>query len=305
MAAAASGSPGRAAAWTAAGAVLCLVLALVWVRVLDRVVERGPTAARTPRQAAARRERRTLLRPGPVHALLRKDVRYLFGEPALRLGLVSQAFFAVVVLLAVGSAMPRGGAVWLVAAVAPLGALYLVSLLGADRAASWTLLAAGVDWRDVVLAKVGATAVWAVPVQVLLTTVTAAATGGLDRLAPALLLGLGVLATALGSASVAAVLVPVPLPVPRPGSGLFAARTGGGAGASLTQSLATLLALVPALPPAAGALLAGVYSGPRGVLLACAGALLYGLVLLGVGVALATRRARGHGPEIVAALSRG
>lgn len=305
MAAAAEGQLVSSFAWLAAALGFGAVCALAWIRVLDRLVERGPAQVRSRvRGTGALTGPLRALRPGPVRALLAKDLRYLAAEPALRLALISQVFFAVVILFSVGAALPPGGATWLVAAIAPLGALFVVSLFGADRAASWTLLATGVDWRPVVVAKIVATAVWALPVQVLLTLATAATGDSWSVVGPALLLGTGILATALGGAAVAALLVPVPLPTPRPGAGLFAMRTGGAAGASLTQSLATLLALVPAVVPAAAALIVGIDGDRTALTLTCLGALAYGAVLLMLGIRLATRRGRARGPEIVAALTR-
>lgn len=305
MRSAAEGSTLRSAGWAVLGLGGCALAALAWIRVLDRVTERGPGQARTRvRGTGGLRGARRVLRPGPLRALVAKDLRYLVAEPQLRLALVAQVFFVGVALISVVRPIGSENAPWVVAGVAGLGGLYVVSLFGADRGASWTLVAAGVDWRDVVVSKLLATAAWAGSVQVLLTVVAGAVGGGWGSIVPAVLLGAGVLTTILAGGAVAATLVPVPLPVSRPGTGIFATRTGGAAGASLTQALATLLALVPASLPLVAAVVASVLRGHLWLMAVCVLSLVYGLVLATAATRLAARRGRRRGPEIVAALTR-
>lgn len=305
--AAAAGAAGRllpALGWLAASAALLAAVSALWWRNLGRVGDRGGSTLPDGTRGSAELDTALsrLLPHGALRACLAKDQRYLAREPMLRLSVVAAAGGSVLFVLALSTALP-GRVTYPAAFGGVMCALGTANCLGAERGASWTLLATGVSWRTVLGAKVLSFAVLFLPLQAVLIVAVGLLGGHPGQIAVVIPLSVGMYAAATAGTLYGSVLFPYPLPESRAGAGLFGNRAGGGGTTSALQGVVLLVAMVLVTPAAVGVGVAGYLGGLPAAVVAAPFALVYGLALLGLSWTLSVRRLAGRGPEVVTALS--
>ncbi len=290
-----------AAGMLAALAALVALLAGAWVRLLERASQTagGQRRARPDRPLFAGPA--GLLPRNRAGAAAAREIRYLLGEPQLRVQWMITVVFAGA-LVGAGVLAPEGAPGTLVLAVAGLAGLQglaSVNAFGADRGAVWMLLSASQIEPSDLAGKNVAGAALVLPIVTVAALGLATATGGWANVLPAVLLAVAVLGVCYGVGDVASVLAPSPLPE-RP-SNAWAGTTGTGCATALAQALAFMLVAVVMLPAAAG-VLATIFLAPGWLIVAAFLAAAYGLAMWGLGVRFAGRLAANRGPEILSAL---
>lgn len=245
----------------------------------------------------------TLLRWAPrtrLGAAAARELRYAWRVPQLRAQWVTLPVFgaALVVVAAVvdwmGPQTPL--MVPMLVAFAGFGAL---NQFGADRGATWLLLATGDDLRSDLAGKNLAAAVLLVPFAVTVAVVVGAVTGGWGAVVPAILGSVAVGLVAYGVGDVASVLAPQPLPE---SANLWAGTTGTGCATALIQLVAILAECVLLAPVVVG-VAAAAFLRPGLLVPVVLVGLAYAGLVWWAGLRIAAARASTRGPELLAALS--
>ena len=228
----------------------------------------------------------------------RRDPRYLTGAATVAL----VPLLLIVLPLTVGPATGPGR--WLLAA-GPLTAFVtgwsLHDDVGYDHSAFALHVTSGVRGRDDRAGRVAASALWQVPVLLVLCVAGALVTGAPEQLPALLGASAALLGAGYGVSSVSSALAPYP--VAAPGTNPFSTPRGAATATLLAQSATTVLTTVLALPALAAAL-ASVFWEPWAGLAALPLGLGLGALWTWLGVtrggALLDRRL----PEVLAAVSR-
>lgn len=287
-------------AWVAGLAVLCALLGWGWMVALDRAagqVEEGPgrgeDADLYPRLVR-------WLPHNRLGAAAARELRYGWRVPQLRIQWIFAVFVGVVAigLTVFVDELDRPETVLAAALPAGLQGLSSLNLFGADRAV-WQLVAAeSAGWRDVAGKNLAATLVL-LPLMVVTAVVLAALTGGWTLVPLAVAAGLALLAVSFGVGDLASVLAPQRLPdsVVNP----FARASGVGCATALIQ-LVAVSAIGALLTPVALSVGLAAAFRPGMLPIAVTGGVLYGALILGLGLTLAGRRLHDHGPELITAL---
>jgi ABC-2 type transport system permease protein len=242
-------------------AVVRLILALmwvlagfvVWVWLLQRALTRPRShAGQVRRRRDAILPRTSSRHPGLVAAgaVARRGLRYWVADARYMGSMVSSVVAPVLIVLLIASVVGTPAAVAL-----SMGS-FMAGTLGwgrhndvaFDGSAFWLHVAARVPgWADR-LGRTLATAVWAVPLTVVVSLIGAAISGRWDLAPAAVGAGVGVLFGGLAVSAVASALLPYP--VPEAGANPYAAQMGAvGAGlvAQLVSSAATGVLCAPIL----------------------------------------------------------
>ena len=296
--AAARGDIGMSLLWLAAVAAAVAGFAWWWAVGLERGLDAGRATQANGRETDLFPTALRWLPRNRFGAGIAKDLRYSWRVPQLRV----QYLMLALMLVPVAFVATTQDAEPFVVLLAPL-ALLLVgttgfNLFGADRGAVWLLEITGPAPRTDLLAKTVVTSGLSVPMVVLLATVLAVVTGGWSYLAPAALLAIG----SQGAVAAVGTLVSVfaPFPFPDSPTNVFAANAGAGCAAVAMQGVGLIVEMILLAPIAIGVVLA--VSRDTSLFPVALLAVVWGAVLLWVGITLASKRLIGRGPEFVTAL---
>jgi ABC-2 type transport system permease protein len=231
----------------AAAAALAVGAALVLSTALAQRIYRGELDLGTPGSDVASVRPRALL-PGPVGALIEKDLRMVWRDPRQKavvlMGLVAP--LALLALVWLGSAgRVRPGFLLALASFAGLSTLGL-NAFALERRGLVLLLGFPVDRFLVLVAKNTSALLLRAPAAVMVAAATALLVG--PRFVPAVLIVLW-LTQLLAAAADNHLAVLFPVPVPAPGRSPTAATSGArGLAAAVTTMLAMVAALSVSLP---------------------------------------------------------
>jgi ABC-2 type transport system permease protein len=288
-----------AVAWLAGSIAITAAAGWLWLVLLERSMVASP-----PQQAhGADRDlfpaAMAWLPRNHLGAATAKELRYLSRVPQLRVQLLLVP--VLVIGAPIAAIVQSSDTPALVLAAGALGLVFgLVSFnaFGADGAATWMVVGAGPDWRDIA-AKNLALALVALPVVIVTALALAAVTAGWSYVVPAVLLGASALGIFCGVGNIAAVLAPSPLP--ESPTNVFSTTSGMGCATMLVQLLAMTLAVVVLAPVAAVVFLE--WGSPAGINLVAVLACLWGLVGCATGVRISAAQLELRGPAIVTALT--
>ena len=294
-------------AWGAAALHLVLALLLVvalwkaWEHYLAarlvEPVEGGGQAARAGRSGWVER----LYPATPAGGVAARTLRYWRRDPRYLAG-VAGFVIAPVIMIASSLFDPDGS--WFVPLLAPalLGLLVGASVaqdLSYDGSALWAHITTGISGAADRWGRVMSSLTIFGPVLVVLLAVAVLLTGRWDLLAPVLALTLALLLGGLGAGAFVGSLWQ--WPAPPPGASPFQKGSSGGLPALLSFTVATLGAVVVALPT--GALVVWSFFTPWVGWLAVLVGLVTGALALRVGVAQGGRLLERRWPEVMAAVS--
>lgn len=279
------------------GAVL--VFLLLWFLVVHISVQRieRPLDSSSARQGLGWFER-FAARPSQVIAA--RQVTYWIRDPRYRVALLALPVAPIAILITFLVA----GADLRLAAALPLPILLLLlgwsqhNDIAMDSTAIWEHVASGVrGWADRA-GRLAPVLILGVPLAVIGSSVTATFMGDW-RILPAIIgMNIGVLFVATGVASTFSALIPYP--ATRPGDSPFVQPQWSGSGSGTSQTLSMLTALVFAVPPVWGAVLAITDVSFMANIWALVFGVGYGLIVLLGGVWIGGRIFDKQGPEILA-----
>lgn len=290
---------GVAALWLAGLAGSTVVALAIWAAAIRRSQSVAPVSAATSRGASSLYPRLFAFLPrNRVTAVAVRFLRTLVRDTRVRMQVLSYTWVMVPLFVFSASAIPGP--------TAPLYASYLVILfgllaanqLGLDGPALWQHELAGADpVRDLLGRNLGL-ALLGMPIAAIGSVALAVTFDAWGSVPAALLLSLAVLLVLLGTSNAAAVLAP--FPIPEDPTNIFG---GGSAGSGFVQGVMALMVFI-----VQGVLVAPVFlatmllgaPGPR--LVAAATSVVYGAAVLIGGTLLGAARARGRGPELLAAV---
>jgi ABC-2 type transport system permease protein len=286
-------------------ALAALLLLWWWYRSLAHVLTTAEPAARPPRRAAGGlvpRFARPLLPADACGAVAAKELRYMVRHPRLRVFWLLNCLFviAMIVFAVLVDAARRPELVLLALALLYVSSANALNQFGADGAAWWTNLAAGVQPRAELIGRNLATAIAGMALVVAVAVPFAALTGGWLYLPVVLCVGVGMLGVMLAVADFVSVRYPVP--VPEVSTNLWATQgVGQGCTTGLVQA-AAVMAQGTLLVPIAVLVGVGVLLWRPALAIACPFAVGYGLGLWWAGVRVGGDWLRDHQPELLAAL---
>ena len=276
-----------------------LALLLLWFIVVHVSVQRTerPIDAASARQGLGWFER-FAARPSQVIAA--RQITYWIRDPRYRVTLVALPVAPIAILI---SFLVAGADLHFAAAL-PLPILLLLlgwsqhNDIAMDSTAIWEHVASGVrGWADRA-GRLAPVLILGVPLAVIGSSITATFMGDW-RILPAIVgMNLGVLFAATGVASTFSALIPYP--ATRPGDSPFVQPQWSGSGSGTSQTLSMLAALVFAIPPVWGAVLAITDVSFVGNVWALVFGVGYGLIVLIGGVWIGGRIFDKQGPEILA-----
>ena len=276
--------------WLAIPAVVVGLLAWWWVAALGRELT---TVDASTQGAAVKRSRWNP--SGQLGGVVVKELAYTRRDPRRTMAILS----SLVVTLILGFSWVRGGispSVGVAFGAAIMG-LHCLNMFGNDGRAFWMNVLAWDDPREVRTDLAGRQLAFALvvgPALAALAVVAALVGGKPDEIAPAVLVGLTVLAITLGLATLNTVLAPVAVPERSNPFSTGVSGQGCLAGvASMALMLATFLLALPVVLPAA-------LEGPVWVPVA---GLVYGASIAWLGRLVAGNIAYRRLPEIHAAVS--
>ena len=299
ISAALDGHLGIAVVWLGGQAASIVAALAIWAAALKRSQTVAPVAAATSRGASSLYPR--LLSPLPrnrVTAVAVRFLRTLVRDTRVRMQVLSYTWVMVPLFVFSASAIPGP--------TAPLYAAYLVipfgmlaaNQYGLDGPALWQHELAGASpgrdllGRSLTLVLVG------MPLAILASVALAASFDAWASLPTAVVLSMAVLLILLGVSNASAVLVPYP--IPEDPSNIFG---GGTSGSGFIQGLmAFVVVLIHGVLVLPAFLATMLLSGSVARLIAATVSLLYGAALLAGGTLLGAARARGRGPELLAAI---
>jgi ABC-2 type transport system permease protein len=298
-------------------ALLVAGLCWLWARLLERsltVVTGGSSAPARERRQVAPRRRPTLyprwvawMPLTVVGAVAARELRYAWREPRRKAALLTRTILAIggPVWVATQVGHPRPLVVLGAAAVGYLTVLGAFNQFGFDGAALASDVVAGNRMDALIRGKNLALLVLSVPPVVVCAFLLAAAADGWTLVPAALLLSVASIGAGLGVANVTSVRLPQKV-ASSPnglGGGMFGNGGGGGQGCvtSLTLSVALVVQVVVAAPPAVAVLIAATHSSIAALVVAPFAAA-YGYGAWRVGVKVAVDWSWWREPEILAAV---
>jgi ABC-2 type transport system permease protein len=282
------------------GVAMSVVAALaIWAWALRRTEVAPPTRTATGRTSTSLYPR--LLAPLPRTRLTAVSVRFLrtvTRDARVRMQAFSTTFVMIPLFVFSATAIPGDNA--------PLYASYLVipfgllaaNQYGMDGPALWQHEVAGEAPSTDLLGRNLALGLLALPVAAIGAVGLAVTFDAWTSLPAALLLSLATLLIMFGVSNTAAAVVPYP--IPEDPSNIFG---GGTSGAGFVQGMMALVVmLVHGLLVAPALLITMLVSGQGTRLAASAISVVYGAAMLAAGTWAGSARARGRGPELLAAV---
>jgi ABC-2 type transport system permease protein len=282
------------------GVLTTVVAALaIWAWALRRTEVAPPTRTTTGRTSTSLYPR--LFAPLPrtrMTAVAVRFLRTLTRDTRVRMQAFSTTFVMIPLFVFSATAIPGDNA--------PLYASYLVipfgllaaNQYGMDGPALWQHEVAGEAPAIDLLGRNLTLAVIALPISTIGAIGLAATFDAWSTIPAALLLSLATLLIMLGISNAAAAMVPYP--IPEDPSNIFG---GGTSGTGFVQGLMALVViLVHGVLVAPALLVTMLVSGPGARLTSAAVSVAYGVALLAAGTGVGASRARGRGPELLAAI---
>lgn len=237
----------------------------------------------------------------PASVIAARVLTYWSRDPRYRVALAAIPFVPVLMILAFWVA---GADVRTLAAV-PLPVILLLlawSLhndVAMDSTAIWSHVASGIAGRDDRRGRLAPVLLIGLPVALIGSTITVTVMGEWRVLPAVVGLNVAVLLVTCGVSSIFSVLIPYP--TTRPGDSPFAQPQWSGSGSGLSQTLSMVAALVFVIPAVWIAVVALIEVTPFWNLGALGFGVVYGLVILGLGIVLGGRIFDRRGPELIAA----
>lgn len=291
---------GRVLTAVGRAAIGALSITLVW-RWWRRSIDRSLTSALTGDASSGGAKVSPLVprgvRPGPFGAVLGKSLRYWRRDTRY---LAALGIYPVIVvfLAAMGSMLPESRPMLLGTTIFLCGmsGITLANEIGFDGPAGWVNIVAGVPSRANLLGRVAAMAVLMVPGAIVVMIVVPLLYGMAELVPMAVLGTLGIMICGWGASMVVSVLLPYPSSPP--GTNPMKDKSASSSNAMLAMSVAMLAIVVPLLPAIGVAVWGAIAGSP--VLTGLAGvlALVTGVIVLLVGVRIATVRLDAHYADV-------
>ncbi|MGW4797941.1 hypothetical protein ACWEPC_36525 [Nonomuraea sp. NPDC004297] len=281
------------------GALLVVVLAWLWIKVLGRALVTSDAST----QAAAVRGESGLadrfLPDGPLAAVVTKELKYIRREPRYRMGWFSALL--VTVVLSFSLTRTGGGVAGLPILLTSLAALLIAmqsaNAFGVDGRSLWMNAVAFGSERGLATDLAGrhlAGALIAVPLLGVVAVATGLLTGHPAAILPAMLAGWGALGIGFGVGSVVSVVLPYTMPER---VNAFSGAAPGQGGVAFASSMGSMMGIALLTLPFVVPLLLGFTW-------VCVLAPCYGLLMETLGRRLAARIGFARTPELLAAVSK-